>query len=279
MAKPSKRGKASSMPMVALAAGGALLWVGLGLGRRRKRKPKPGAAPSKDVEFGEAPFPPPSQPQQWQQLQSLARQAEQLTGMDGLYSYLLATAKAESDGRPSSMNVKTDGAPAFRLFCRSMNYDGRYQNNPWRPSVCIASDPLASRWSYSGGWFQMMPATALATGDHRGHKHDPARVFDPPFAVAYAADLVRRLRVGYGAKTWGDVRAGWALPKWARPDSTADGKAKVIERFNRRLSQVASKGADPNLAIKTFTTKHYPGFTAVLHALLAAEGRTSSAVA
>lgn len=277
MARPSKNAKDGAAPVIMLAVGGALLWVGFG--RRRTRKSRPGSTPSADVEFGEAPFPPPSQPAQWERLQTLARKAEQLSGMDGLYSFLLATAKGESDGRPSSMNVKTDGGPAFKLFCRSMNYDGRYENNPWRPSVCAPSDPLASRWSYSGGWFQMMPATALATGDHRGHRHDPARVFDPPFAVAYATDLVRRLRVGYGSKTWGDVRAGWALPKWGRPDSTADGKAKVLERFDRRLDQVAFRGADPGLASKTFTTQRYPGFTAVLHGLLAAEGRTSSAVA
>lgn len=125
----------------------------------------------------------------------------------------------------------------------------------------------------------MMPAVALATADKRGHRHDPARVFDPPFAVAYATDLVRRIVAGYGARTWGDVRAGWALPKWARPDSTAEGKAVAIERFERRLSQVASQGADPYLAGKTLTTRNYPGFTTVLHALLAAEGRTKAQVA
>ena len=54
----------------------------------------------------------------------------------------------------------------------------------------------------------MMPAVALATSDRRGHTHDPARVFDSPFAVAYATDLVRRIKVGYGAETWGDIRAG-----------------------------------------------------------------------
>ena len=122
----------------------------------------------------------------------------------------------------------------------------------------------------------MLPATALATADKRGHRHDPARVFDPPFAVAYATDLVRRIKVGYGAQTWGDIRAGWALPKWARPDSTAEGKAVSIERFERRLSQMASMGANPNLASTSVSTRNYPGFTTVLQALLAADGRTSA---
>ena len=119
----------------------------------------------------------------------------------------------------------------------------------------------------------MMPAVALATSDDRGHLHDPALVFDPPFAVAYAADLVRRIKVGYGAQTWGDIRAGWALPSWARPDSQAEGKAITIERFEKRLGQVASMGADRDLASKAVSTTHYPGFSAVLHGLLAAEGR------
>lgn len=199
--------------------------------------------------------------------------------MEGLYSYLLATAKGESGGRPSKINIETDGKPAFRLFCRDMNYLGRYANNPWRPAICDASDPLAPRWSYSGGYFQIMPAVALATADERAHTHDPARVFDPPFAVAYAADLVRRIKVGYGAETWGDIRAGWALPKWARPDSTASGKAVVLERFAKRIRQVRSMGVDQDIATKTFTTRNYPGFTRVLHELLAADGRTGAQVA
>ena len=261
---------------IALVATGALVWLGSNRRRRPKRR---SSSSSADVEFGPAPFPPRKESPQWERLQLLARKAQEVTGMDGLYSYLLATAQGESAAVPSAMNTETDGVPAFRLFCKDMNYLGRYAQNPWRPTICDASDPLAPRWSYSGGWFQIMPAVALATSDDRGHLHDPARVFDPPFAVAYAADLVRRIKVGYGAQTWGDIRAGWALPKWARPDSTAEGKAKVLERFARRLGQVASRGVDTDLASKTFTTRNYPGFTRVLHALLAADGRIGAQLA
>lgn len=260
---------------IVLAAAGALVWWKSKQRRRPKAKPKG----STNLEFEPAPFPPRKESPQWERLQLLARKAEEVTGMQGLYSYLLATAKGESAAVPSAMNTKTDGVPAFRLFCKDMNYLGRYAANPWRPTICDESDPLAPRWSYSGGWFQIMPAVALATADERGHLHDPARVFDPPFAVAYAADLVRRIKVGYGAQTWGDIRAGWALPKWARPDSTAQGKAKVLERFTERLAQVASRGVDTELATKTFTSSNYPGFTTVLHALLAADGRTGAQVA
>lgn len=257
--------------LAALAAGGALVWL---VGRRRGGRGR-GAAPTSPagVELGAAPFPPAKAGTQWERLRTLARAAEDVSRIDGLSSYLLATAKGESDGVPSAMNTKTDGGPAFSLFCHDRNFGGRYRENPWRPKVCTDADPLASRWSYSGGWFQMMPAVALATSDERGHRHDPARVFDPPFAVAYATDLVRRIKVGYGAETWGDIRAGWALPTWARPDSSAEGKAVVIDRFIDRLGQVASMGADRELATRAINTKHYPGFTAVLHALLVAEGR------
>lgn len=273
MDRPNKRRWPQPALMAAFAAGGALLWL-VGAGRRRGGRGRGGAPASPSgVEFGEATFPPAKQGTEWERLRSLARKAEEVSKIDGLYSYLLATAKGESGGVPSAMNTETDGEPAYSLFCNDRNFAGRYSDNPWRPEVCTDDDPLASRWSYSGGWFQIMPATALATSDDRGHMHDPARVFDPPFAVAYATDLVRRIKVGYGAETWGDIRAGWALPKWARPDSTAEGKTVVIERFNKRLDQVASMGVDRDLATKGINTRHYPGFTAVLHALLVAEGR------
>ena len=282
MDRKTKR-RATGSGAVMLAGAGVLVWF-VGSRRRsggRGRTPTsaPPVGPTADVELGEAPFPPPKQSTQWDRLRSLARTAEDVSKIKGLYSYLLATAKAESAAVPSAMNTETDGAPALRLFCRDWNFQEQFANNPWRPSVCDASDPLADRWAYSGGWFQMMPVVALDTGDGRGHRHDPARVFDPPFAVAYATDLVRRLKKGYGAKTWGDIRAGWALPRWAKPSSTAEGKAVVIEKFIKRLGQVASMGADANLATKTVSTKSYPGFTTVLHALLAAEGRTQAGAA
>lgn len=240
--------------------------------------PTPSAPPTvpDDIEFGEVAFPPERVGPQWERLKRLARRAEEVTGITGLFSYLLATADRESSGVPTAMNTETDGKPAFKLFCREFNYDGRFKSNPWRPATCDASDPLASRWAYSGGWFATMTSTALATRDKRGHNHDPARVFDPPFAVAYATDLVMRLRTGFGAETWGDIRAGWALPKWSRPDSTAQGKARVLERFDENLRAVASRGADPDLAGKPVDTSKYPGFTATLHHLLEADGRTGA---
>jgi len=272
MERQAKRRSTTPMVIAVVAGGGALLWL-VG-GRRRGGRGRGGAPASPSgPELGPAPFPPQKAGQQWEQLRRLARKAEDVSKIDGLYSFLLATAKGESDGVPSAMNSETDGEPAYRLFCHDRNFAGRYSDNYWRPEVCTEDDPLASRWSYSGGWFQMMPAVALATSDDRGHLHDPARVFDPPFAVAYATDLVRRLKVGYGAQTWGDIRAGWALPKWAKPDSTAEGKADVLERFQRRLEQTSAMGADPDLVTKAVSTRKYPGFTAVLHALLVAEGR------
>lgn len=259
----------------AVVLGGALVWL-VG-GRRRGGRGRGGAPASpRGPELGPAEFPPREVGTQWEPLRRLARMAEEVSRIDGLYSFLLATAKGESGGVPSAMNAATDGEPALRLLCHERNFAGRYRDNPWRPEACTEGDPLAPRWSYSGGWFQMMPAVALATSDARGHVHDPARVFDPPFAVAYATDLVRRLKVGYGAETWGDIRAGWALPKWAKPDSAAEGKAVVLERFDARLEQMSGMGADPTLAAKAVSTRHYPGFGAVLDALLAAEGRTQA---
>ena len=100
-------------------------------------------SPPPGVELGEVPFPPAKAQPQWERLRMLATKAEGLTGMKGLYSFLLATAKGESAGVPSAMNTKTDGGPAFRLLCREQNYQGRYAQNPWRPATCESSDPRA----------------------------------------------------------------------------------------------------------------------------------------
>lgn len=230
--------------------------------------------PNGDVEFGSYAFPPPRAPKDWDRLRTLAAVAERETGMRNLYSFLLAAARTESGGRASAMNTATDAKPAFSLFCRDQNFERRYAANPWRPETCTPSSPGAARWAYSGGWFQIMPATALATADKRGHTHDPARVFDPPFAVAYAVDLAARIARNYGAQTWGDVRAGWALPRWAKPSSTAAGKARNQENFRRSAAALGNFGVAANIDQLAVKTSSYPGFTHVLHALLAAEGRT-----
>lgn len=231
-----------------------------------------GGPPSDDPIFGEAPFPPEPAGVQWDHLDRLARKAEEITKMDGLRDYLMATAEWESDGVPTAWNNTSDAKPALRLFCKSFNYNDRFKNNPWRPAVCDWSDPRAERWGWSGGWFQMMTATALATGDEYGVNMDPARIFDPPFQVAFAADLVNDFKKAYGAQTWGDVRAGWALPKWAKPSNDSEGKAKTIDNFKKALNRVG-RGVDTSLWKTTFTAKHYPGFKSVLHQLMESEGR------
>lgn len=239
--------------------------------------PHPGTrppVPDGDVEFGAAVFPPPRVDKDWDRMRTLAAAAERETGMHNLYSFLLAAARTESAGRASAMNTATDAKPAFSLFCRDQNFARRYAQNPWRPQTCTPDAPGAARWAYSGGWFQIMPATALATADKRAHTHDPARVFDPPFAVAYAVDLAARIARNYGAQTWGDVRAGWALPRWAKPSSTSEGKARNQERFRTSAAALGSFGVAPNIDRLAVSPDSYPGFTHVLHALLALEGRT-----
>lgn len=247
--------------------------------RRRGRSPGPvrpavrPPAPDADVEFGGIRFPPPKSGKQWERLQYLAGVAEETTGIGGLYSFLIATARGESGGVPTAMNTKTDAVPAFRLLCREQNYGRRYADNPWLPRTCSWEDALRPRWAHSGGYFQMMPATALATANGRARTHDPARVFDPPFAVAYATDLFVRLARNYGAETFGDVRAGWALPRWANPSSTAAGKQVSLGRFDKNVQRTTGLGVDRHIASRGFSTRDYPGFTALLHTLLAAEGR------
>ena len=112
-----------------------MVWL-YGANRRRGgRGRQPVPTPPEAAEFGAATFPPVKEGQQWKRLRTLAAAAEELSGIRGLYSFLLGTAKGESDAVPSAMNTKTDGGPALRLLCRDQNYNGRYPRKPLAASA------------------------------------------------------------------------------------------------------------------------------------------------
>lgn len=228
--------------------------------------------PRRGGEFSEAEFPPRSQPPRWDMLRRYAAVAERCTSIDGLRSFLLAVAKAESDGNCAVWRpVGGESLPVQALLLRR-NFERRFANNRWRPARRDSSDPMMVRWSYTGGWFGLAPAVALATSDRRGHLHDPALVFDPVSSVAYATDLVVRLRKQRAALTWGDVRAWWSEPMIRGHELAASRRRAGAERLSGELEDAAELGACPSVADESVWTGGYPGFTRVLLALRWVEG-------
>jgi hypothetical protein len=220
---------------------------------------------------------------EWSRLLQLARQAERSTGMDGLSSFLLAKAKQVSDAVPTVIHGGTLGAQTFDAHRRDHALAQYFSANPWWPGP-RAEEPVEghrtpeaseleraaknSRWAFLGGWFGLPPTIALATADGSARRHDPAYVFLPPFAVAYATDLVARL-VGGTEPTWSEVWDRWraimppvGYPPTRRNDTLVDS-----------LARSARRGADPAIVGQRVSAAAYPGFDALARKLKTAELR------
>jgi len=205
---------------------------------------------------------------EWPQLTRLARQAERTAGIPGLTSFLMAKAKQVSDGVPSAIHGGKVGLDTFQQHRCDRALARYFSANPWWPGPG-AEEPLEGRWAFLGGWFALPPTVALATADGTARRHDPAYVFMPPFAVAYATDLVVRL-VGEGEPpTWTELWGRWraALPAVGYPptrrnDSLADS-----------LGRAAKRGADPQIVAQRVHVADYPGFQAVARVLQSTELR------
>lgn len=220
---------------------------------------------------------------EWPKLTRLARHAERGAGIPGLASFLMAKAKQVSDGVPTALHGGKLGAEAFgqhRLDRALAQYFG---TNPWWPGASnqgslggprtpeateLERAAADSRWAFLGGWFGLPPAVALATADGTARRHDPAYVFMPAFAVAYATDLVVRL-AGPAPATWADLWDRWraivppvGYPPTRRNDSLADS-----------LVRTAKRGADPAIVGQPVEVAAYPGFDALARQLKSTELR------
>ncbi len=204
-------------------------------------------------------------PSRYDEISRLATIAEERTQIWGLRDYLMATAWTESKGKLSAVNFR-DGPAALSLFCSKYNYNVRYLRNPFRPVPCKGSE-LSGLWKYSGGWFGLMPASALATEDGAAVLMDPRTIFDPVLSVAYATDMVVRLYKKYGARNWDGVRAGWKKPSWSRRGIQHEKEKGTRKRFRRAIKAMRKYGVPTNLPHKKVDISHYPGYRAVLASL------------
>jgi hypothetical protein len=205
---------------------------------------------------------------EWPRLLQLARQAERTSSILGLTSFLMAKAKQVSDGVASAMHGGKVGAALFEAHRSDRAIAQFFVANPWWP-VPDTLESLEERWTFLGGWFGLPPTTALATTDGAARRHDPVNVFVPPFAVAYAADLVVRLAGQTPVTTWSELWDRWGAllpavghPPSRRNDSLADSLARCVKR-----------GADPEIAGQRVCVDGYPGFDALARQLKTSELR------
>jgi hypothetical protein len=205
---------------------------------------------------------------EWPRLLRLVRQAERAAWMPGLTSFLMAKAKQVSDGVASAMHGGKVGAELFEAHRCDRAIAQFFGSNPWWPGPDTLGS-LEERWTFLGGWFGLPPATALATADGAARRHDPVNVFVPPFAVAYATDLVVRLAGKEQPPTWDELWARWGArlpaighPPSRRNDSLADSLARCVRR-----------GADPEIVSQRVSVGGYPGFDALARQLKTSELR------
>jgi hypothetical protein len=267
------------IPLLIVAAAAVALG---GAKKASAQEPEPGPEPDRrpddgveippSVELSEAMFPPLSIEPEWDRIVRLAGDAERAARIPGLRDYIIAVAYWEARGIPGAYRQGTWKDP---ILCEDVNYEVRFADNPWLPKPCLTG-PTVSRWAYTGGIGGLAPTTALNTSDKRGRRHDPARVFDLPFAMAYEADLVYRLRTKNGAVNFDRVRAGWKYPSWADEPLSHSGRKGVHDRFLEALAATKEYGVNQKLHLKGVSVHRYPGFAKVLKAMLVADGRLSS---
>jgi hypothetical protein len=215
---------------------------------------------------------------EWPELLRLSGKAERVAGIAGLSSFLMAKAKQVSDAVPSVLHGGKLAFETFEAHRSDLAIAQYFDTNPWwpgsegpQPEETFVPERAAmeGRWTLLGGWFGLPPAIALATADAAARRHDPAFVFVPSYAVAYATDLVVRL-VGHGPPpTWRDVWDRWRalLPAIGHPPTRRN------ESLADSLSRARRRGADPGIVEQRVSVAGYPGFEAVARQLKARELR------
>ena len=175
----------------------------------------------------------------------------------GFSTFALAVARRESNGNNLALG-EHDSKAACAGYER--NRDSLFANNPYSPAYFCAG---------SGGWFGLMPSTALAAPGFENM--DPRLIFDPIASVILFADYVRRVRNSMQAlpadqRNWLAVRrfmAGntvgldWREEKILSSDDDGIPRArKVRERFQKDL---AAWGIPSSFMYKPVRINSWPG--------------------
>jgi len=156
----------------------------------------------------------------------------------GLRDFFMGAAYIESKYIPSAIRYESSG---FNLvFNKKENrYYSYFENNPYRSKPYL--------WNYTGGLFQLFPATALKTEDQTAFNLNPTSVFDVDYTIAYAIDYASRLYTYHDAKTWLDIRFGWSSLQLLKNKDNPDYYKKGSEVEGRIINGVEKSGGDSNI--------------------------------
>ncbi len=175
------------------------------------------------------PFPPESARRGKSELRSIATRVEQQLRMPGFADFAVGVAENESRFN----NLAVDSSPSAQ---RQARYG--YANNPVRYGD---SGYPASWYTWgTGGWYQMLPTTALA--DRAWNSHDPMLVFDPVASTFLLAAFVQRVQRNHFAKLPHAERNWLAVRRFLRSNKAGldwqeqlPGTRGKRERFGRDL--------------------------------------------
>lgn len=187
----------------------------------------------------------------------LAGAVEKRSGLAGFKAFALGVATNESKGNNLAVNdSKGEAAAACNLY--KANANTRYKNNPYPPEdFCFGT----------GGWYGLMPATALAGSFFRNS--DPMLIFDPKASTVMLADFVRRVANGYWHKLPPEHRTLLTVRRFMVSNSVGLDwqETKDRSRFVRQnfASDLQARGYNPNVMYTRVSIAKYPG-TAELYA-------------
>lgn len=186
-------------------------------------------------------------------------EAERVSQIPGLANFgrALAWSRSRFDNKHVNRGRSMEACQAYLELRELVFVDNPYAEPQW----C---------WG-SGGWYDFIPAEALANSTFAGR--DPKLVFDPSASTAMLAELVHAIIDEYfpslppDQRTWLAIRRGLEGPDVIldfEESSPTSGSAAVRADFAVELERAA---VDPSFASHLVSPGPYPGTTAVWHAL------------
>ena len=204
-------------------------------------------------------FQPPRQAGGYGHIRELAGAVENWTRMPGFTAFALAVADRESNGNNLAHNQSTSEV-GYSCSLWRHNANTRYKNSSYgEADFCIGT----------GGWFGLMPATALANPEF--HNANPQLIFDPNASVVLFADFVRRVKKGFFAKLPSSERTWLAVRRFMSSIAVGldwqETRQRSLDVKRRFKSDLIARGIDPNFMYRTVSIGSWPGAAVLLQRL------------
>lgn len=179
----------------------------------------------------------------------------------GYGKFALAVAKRESAGNNLALN-KSDGKAACSGYERQAH--DRFKANPYPKYLFCAG---------SGGWFGLIPSTALAAPGFENA--DPRLIFHPAASVILFADYIRRLgpflsQLPSGQRNWLAVRrfmagntVGFDWQEQKVLNSDTDGVPRATKVRLRLAEDLQAWGIPSSFMYQPVVVHNWPGALAL----------------